>query len=252
MPTFYGAIDLVKNELRNAVVQNLGSAPATPSKGQIYFDSTANILYWYNGSGWVAAQGGAGAVPATTVTTQAVGDAAVVGVATTYAREDHKHGREAFGAVAAQTAFGAASSNGAATTLPRSDHVHGTPTHDAAAHSTIPLSALAVPTTSLNLNSQKIINVADPTAGTDGANKQYVDNLSAGLSWKEAMRAASTANLTLSGTQTIDGVAVVANDRVLAKDQSTASGNGIYVVAAGAWARATDADGANEIEGMAV
>src|SRR5213076_1168279 len=99
MPTFYGAIDLSTNELRNAVVQNLPSAPSSPQKGRLYFDSVGNILYWYNGSGWIAAQGGAGAVPATTVTTQAVGDAAVVGVATTYAREDHKHGREAFGAV---------------------------------------------------------------------------------------------------------------------------------------------------------
>lgn len=59
--------------------------------------------------------------------------------------------------------------------------------------------------------------------------------------------AASTGNLTLSGTQTIDGVACVAGDRVLAKDQTTASQNGIYVVAAGAWTRATDADVAAEV-----
>jgi hypothetical protein len=51
----------------------------------------------------------------------------------------------------------------------------------------------------------------------------------------------------LSGTQTIDGVAVIVGDRVLAKNQTTASQNGVYVVAAGAWTRATDADSAGEI-----
>ena len=64
---------------------------------------------------------------------------------------------------------------------------------------------------------------------------------------KESCRVATTANITLSGTQTIDGVAVVANDRVLVKNQTTGSQNGIYVVAAGAWARATDCDANAEV-----
>lgn len=249
MPAVYGAIDLQRNELRNAVVQNLASAPSTPAKGQLYFNSTGgdNVLYWYNGTGWVAAQGGAGAVPSTTVTTAAIGDAAVVGVATTYAREDHKHGMPSFGAATAQTSFGAASGNGSAATLARSDHTHGTPTHDAAAHSTISLSALAVPTASLNLNSQKITGLADGTAATDAASYGQLQNSVAGLSWKTAVRAGTTANITLSAPQTIDGVAVIANDRVLVKNQTTTSANGIYTVAAGAWVRATDADSATEL-----
>lgn len=60
--------------------------------------------------------------------------------------------------------------------------------------------------------------------------------------------AATTANITLSGTQTIDGVAVVADDRVLVKDQTTASENGIYVVSANAWERAIDFDGNTEVK----
>lgn len=68
-----------------------------------------------------------------------------------------------------------------------------------------------------------------------------------GAAFKKSVRAATTANITLSGTQTIDGVAVVAGDRVLVKNQTTASQNGIYVVAAGAWSRATDADTSAEI-----
>ncbi len=59
---------------------------------------------------------------------------------------------------------------------------------------------------------------------------------------KEAVRVTTTANITLSGLQTIDGVSAVAGDRVLVKDQSTASANGIYVVASGAWSRALDSD----------
>ncbi len=68
-----------------------------------------------------------------------------------------------------------------------------------------------------------------------------------GLDWKASVRVATTANITLSGAQTIDGVSVIAGNRVLVKDQSTASQNGIYVCAAGAWSRATDADADAEV-----
>ena len=104
------------------------------------------------------------------------------------------------------------------------------------------LDQLTAPTASVTLNSQKITNLATPTADTDAATKAYVDASRSGLDVKASVRAATTANITLSGTQTIDGVAVIAGDRVLVKDQSTASGNGIYVAAAGAWSRSTDAD----------
>lgn len=71
-----------------------------------------------------------------------------------------------------------------------------------------------------------------------------------GLNVKAAARAATTGAITLSGAQTIDGVAVVAGDRVLVKNQGTPSQNGVYVVAAGAWTRTTDFDGspANEVK----
>lgn len=243
MPTIYGAVDLVKNELRNAVMQNLGSAPSTPVKGLMYFNSSDNTFYWYDGTTWVAAKSAGALSPATTVTTQAVGDTPVVGVSTNYAREDHKHGREAFGTITAETTFGTSSANGSALTLARSDHTHGNPAHDGAAHSAIPLSSLAVPTAAVNLNNQKITNLADPTAATDAANKQYVDGAIAGLSWKDPVRCATTANLAaLSGLLTVDTITVAANDRVLVKNQTTASGNGIYLAQSGAWTRATDAD----------
>ena len=83
---------------------------------------------------------------------------------------------------------------------------------------------------------------ADPVAALGAATKQYVDNISTGLDFKQSVRAISTSNITLSGTQTVDGVALIAGNRILVAGQTTASANGIYVVAAGAWTRATDAD----------
>jgi hypothetical protein len=82
--------------------------------------------------------------------------------------------------------------------------------------------------------------------------KAYVDNLATGLSWKTAVRAATTANITLSGTQTVDGVALQVGDRILVKNQTDATENGIYIVAAGAWARAEDANTGTELWGSAV
>lgn len=94
----------------------------------------------------------------------------------------------------------------------------------------------------LNMNAQKITNLAEPTADSDAATKYYVDAARSGLDIKNSVKAATTANITLSGTQVIDGVTLSAGDRVLVKDQTNASQNGIYVVAAGSWSRAADAD----------
>lgn len=103
-------------------------------------------------------------------------------------------------------------------------------------------SDLSAPTADISNGGFKITNVAEPTLSTDAATKNYVDSVAQGLDVKASVVVATTANITLSGAQTIDGVAVVAGDRVLVKNQSTASANGIYVAAAGAWTRATDAD----------
>lgn len=73
-----------------------------------------------------------------------------------------------------------------------------------------------------------------------------------GLKPKSDVVVATTANITLSGAQTIDGVSVIAGDRVLVKDQSAAADNGIYVVASGSWTRADDASTATEIQGAVV
>ena len=104
------------------------------------------------------------------------------------------------------------------------------------------LDSMAAPVASVSMNSQLLTDVLDPVNDQDAATKIYVDTVAQGLDAKDAARAATTANITLSGTQTVDGVALVAGDRILVKDQTTQSENGIYDVAAGAWARSEDAD----------
>ena len=108
------------------------------------------------------------------------------------------------------------------------------------------LAEMAAPAGAVSFNSQKITSLATPTASTDGATKGYVDSVSQGLDVKDSVKVATTGNITLSGTQTIDGVAVSADERVLVKDQSTASQNGLYLCKASTWERTTDlATGAN-------
>ena len=79
-----------------------------------------------------------------------------------------------------------------------------------------------------------------PSGSTDIANKSYVDTVAQGLDTKASVVAGTTANITLSGTQTVDGVVLVATDRVLVKNQTASADNGLYLCAAGAWTRTTD------------
>lgn len=161
--------------------------------------------------------------------------AAAVGTSLRYARQDHVHPTDTSRAPLASPAF------------------TGTPTAQTAANGTnttqiattayvlgVKLSQLQPPTSAVNANSQLIQNVASPVSATDAANKGYVDTAIQGLDIKESCRIATTANITLSGLTAIDGVTPIAGDRILVKNQTTASGNGIYVAASGAWTRATD------------
>ena len=72
--------------------------------------------------------------------------------------------------------------------------------------------------------------------------------VTASLAVKAPVRAATTANITLSGEQTIDGVAVVADDRVLVKSQTDGIENGVYDAKSGAWVRALDFDGTRDVK----
>ena len=108
---------------------------------------------------------------------------------------------------------------------------------------TVGTTAIALGASSLTLGGLTTVTVTqDPVSALQLATKQYVDAVAQGLDPKASCVAATTANITLSGTQTIDGVALIAGDRCLVKNQTLSQNNGIYVVAAGAWTRATDMD----------
>ena len=113
------------------------------------------------------------------------------------------------------------------------------------------LDQMAAPTGNVSINSNKLTNVSDPTAAQDAATKAYVDAVKTGLDVKDSVKVATTANITLSGTQTIDGIAVSADERVLVKNQSTGSENGIYDCKAGSWSRSSDFDANSEVTGGA-
>lgn len=105
------------------------------------------------------------------------------------------------------------------------------------------LDQMAAPTASVSLNSQTITNLSDPVNASDAATKSFVEATSQGLDVKDSCVAATTANITISTAlnngDTLDGVTLSTNDRVLVKNQSTASENGIYVVGSSP-ARASD------------
>ena len=129
---FLVGIDLNKNELQNAVIQNLGTAPASPIPGQIYYNTSDNTLYFYDNNSWVdvlneseVIYGTAAARPAASVPGRLyfATDTQILSFddGTAWSQVSN------FGSVTAQTTYGASSTNGTSTNYARADHTHGTP-----------------------------------------------------------------------------------------------------------------------------
>lgn len=216
---FLTPIDLAKNELQNARLQNLATAPAAPVVGQIYYDTTSGAGYQWNGAAWRPLDAGKlvdGSVPLAALSSNPL------------ARANHT------GTQAAATISDLA-----------------------AVVKAYRLDEFAEPMAAVSAGGQKMTNVATPTIGSDAANKQYVDDTVASISWKNEVRIATTVNAALATAyangQTVDGVVLASGDRILLKDQATASENGIYTVnPAGAPTRATDADSDTDFKGAAL
>ena len=211
---FLNNLDLQKNELQSARIHALATDPSTPVSGQIYFNTADGRLKVYDGTSWRFASG--------LFTNADISSSAAIALSKLatdpLARANH-------------TGTQIASTISDFDTQVRTNR----------------LDQMAAPTASVSLSSQKITGLADPTVATDAATKGYVDATAVGLDPKPSVRVATTASITLSGTQSIDGVALIAGDRVLVKDQGTASENGIYVVDASTWSRSADANTSAEV-----
>lgn len=249
MAKFLTNLDLGKNELQNARVQNLGTAPSSPVTGQIYYDTAVSKLFWWNGSAWIDATGGGTPADATTGSkgiVQLAGDLAGTAASPQIATgaivlTDLNAALKPSGSAAAGDEAVRALGTGAGNAFP------GNGRHD----------QLAAPTSAVAWGSQRITSLADPSSAQDAATKNYVDGVAQGLDVKASVRIATTAAGTLATSfangQTVDGVTLATGDRILIKNQAAPAENGIYVVAAsGAPARATDADAWTEIPGAFV
>jgi hypothetical protein len=331
---FLTSIDLAKNELQNARIQNLATDPSSPVLGQVYFNTAANEMRIYNGTifeaiglNGVTADAAEinildGAILSTTELNYV--DGVTSGIQAQLDAKSPLNNPTFTGTVTLDTGvnivFEGTTANAFETTLtagdPTADRtitlpdltttlvgqdttdtltnktltsptisgltlsdsaivVEGSTTDayettlsfvDPTADRTIyvpnadgtlarvenKLHDFAVATASVDLNSQKITNLATPTDPTDAANKGYVDAAVVGIDWKASVRVATTAAVTLATAfengDTLDGVTLATGNRVLVKDQADGSENGIYVVnASGAPTRASDADTSAEV-----
>ena len=218
---FLTSIDLNQNELLNFKVQSLASAPSAYT-GRMYYNSTNGVVQVYNGTAWVNA--------ITSITTTGANTDAITVTPS------------ANGTVTIGLNLADVDSAGLLTAAFWSD-LNGATTS-------------ATINTLAKRDGNGNISVATPTADGHAATKAYVDAARSGLDVKQSVRAATTAAVLLaSGLENgdaIDGVTLATGDRVLVKNQSTASENGIYVVqASGAAVRATDFDGTGEVSGGA-
>ncbi len=200
-------------------------APASPQPGQLWTDTsvTPPKVKWYDGTVWVVADGSS--IPAGSITNAMISSTA-----------------------------GIALSKLAVDPLARANH---TGTQLAASISdfntavrTNRLDQLLAPTAALDLNGQRITNLANPVGAADAVSKSYVDNARAGISVKDPVRVAATGNVNLAAPgATLDGVTLAAGDRFLAPVQNTGTENGIYTFngATSPATRTPDSDGTGEV-----
>ena len=283
--SFLVPINLNQLELQNARVQNLSTtqinAIGSPVSGQVAYDNVLNTLKVYNGTGWTpvgsvsTGSGAPGVAPTSTGSLYLDLTNLVLYVAKGTASVNDWVPALPYGLTADMANFSTANAQGTSLKVSRADHVHR---HTDADHSLIHLNALATATADYSMGGFKLTNLATPVAGTDAANKNYVDAAVTGLNVHDSVRVATVTNLvatyaagttdasqgtgigatltvTATGETVIDGYTLLINDRVLVKNQTTQIQNGIYYVStvgttgvSTVLTRATDSD--NHIAGQ--
>jgi hypothetical protein len=220
---FLTNLDLVQNQILNGTFEKVSVDPTSGTfEGWMIYRSDLDVVKYYSGSAWktlINSVGSAGAnTGAITITNNSDGTVSI-----TLNLAD----AEAAGLLSSTffSLLNGATSSSTGSTLAKRD-------------------------------ADGRLQVAAPSADLDAANKAYVDAARSGLDVKQSVRAATTGQINLAGDlengDVIDGVTLATGNRVLVKNQSTASQNGIYVVqASDAAVRATDFDGAGEVSGGA-
>ena len=207
-----GALDANFNEIRNPLGHRLAAAPGTAFQSQWFYNLTLDTYQFYTGTTWISvdpAKAANGSIPNTALATNPL------------ARGNHTGSQDA-----------------------------NTIRDLAATVQGYSLSSFAPPTADIPAGGFTFTGLRAPTAAGQAAEYTWtLGQIAAaieGRNTKDAVRMASTGNLTLSGLQTVDGIAGAANDRVLVKNQTTAAQNGIYLMQSGAWTRAPDQNAAGE------
>jgi hypothetical protein len=232
MPNFLAPIQTNKIPVKGLVPESSGTAPTSPATGQMWTDTSLSppVVKVWNGTAWIRTNGAD--MPDGTVTNAKVSASAAIALSKLAVNPADRANH-----IGSQTA--------------------STISDLATAVRTNRLDQMAVPTAAVDLGGQRAINAGDPTNAQDLVTKlhmeNWIQNRINNQDWKASVRAATIANISLSGTQTVDGVALVAGDRVLVKAQTSGAQNGIYVVAVGSWGRAADASDSFEVtSGMTV
>lgn len=215
---FGSNIDLLLNQITNFVVHLLSSDPGSPVEGQVWYDTTNKQFKGRDDN-------------STEVFTRGVN----VSTPITKSGNDDKPTIGIQAATSGQNGY-----------LSSTDKAKLDAATDAATASTL-----------MMRDANGRAKVSAPAAASDIARLQDVQDAIAGVNWKDSVRVATTANGTLATAfangQSVDGVTLVTGDRILLKNQTTASENGLYTVnASGAPTRATDADTGAEMLQAAV
>lgn len=253
---FGSALNLAKQELQNARVQNLSSAPTSPVTGQAYYDTTIGKFGIFNGTTWTYMGSSEATGDVSSNTSSSTNDQLVVASGTSGKVIKFFTGsgivRLTNGVVSTGVVQITEGGTGATTASEARDNLGLTIGEDVLAPNGDGSELTGLQITQIN----DLQNQLDLKASTDYVNLRF-NSVAKGIAWKKPAYVATTENITLTGTPTltIDGVSGLdqaGDTRILVKDQTDASENGIYQYDNGEWVRASDANDVDSIRGMAV